>query len=50
MYNALSVNPTTHEISIGKTNKIKRRRSRIPNLKLRSVFELPEDLLNYHPM
>jgi hypothetical protein len=43
---AISINPTTHKISIGKPNKIKRRWSRIPNLKLRSVFEVPEDLLN----
>jgi hypothetical protein len=43
---ALSVNPTTHKISIRKANKIKRRRSRIPNPKLRSVFEIPENSLN----
>jgi hypothetical protein len=47
---ALSVNPTTCKISIRKTNKIKRRRSRISNSKLRSVFEIPEDSLNCHPM
>jgi hypothetical protein len=46
---ALSVNPTTHKISIRKANKIQRR-SRIPNPKLRSVFEIPENSLNYHPM
>jgi hypothetical protein len=33
-----------------KANKIQRRRSRIPNSKLRSVFEIPENLLNYRPM
>jgi hypothetical protein len=48
--NGLLVNPTTSEISIGKPNKIKQRRSRIPNLKLSSVFEVPEDSLNCHPM
>jgi hypothetical protein len=48
--NALSVNSTTCKISIGKANKIKRRRSKIPNLKLRSVFEVPEDSLNCCPM
>jgi hypothetical protein len=47
---ALSVNPTTQKISIGKTNKIQRRRSRISNPKLRSMFEIPENLLNYHPI
>jgi hypothetical protein len=47
---ALSVNPTTHKISIGKANKIKRRRGRISNPKLRSVFEIPEDSLNCRPM
>jgi hypothetical protein len=47
---ALSVNPTTRKINIEKVNKIKRRRSRIPNPKLRSMFEIPEDLLNYRPM
>jgi hypothetical protein len=44
---ALLVNPTPREISIEKPNKIKRRRRRISNLKLRSVFEVPEDSLNY---
>jgi hypothetical protein len=43
---ALSVNSTTSEISIEKLNKIKRRRSKIPNPKLMSVFVVPEDLLN----
>jgi hypothetical protein len=38
---ALSVNPTTRKISIGKANKIKRGRGIIPNPKLRSVFEIP---------
>jgi hypothetical protein len=47
---ALLVNPTTHKISIKKANKIKRRRSKIPNPKLRSVFEIPEDSLNCCPM
>jgi hypothetical protein len=47
---ALSVNPTTHKISIEKANKIKRKRSRIPNPKLRSVFEIPKNSLNYRPM
>jgi hypothetical protein len=45
---ALSVNPITHKISIRKTNKIKRRRSKISNPKLRSAFEVPENSLNYH--
>jgi hypothetical protein len=44
------INLTTRKISIEKTNKIQRRRSRIPNLKLECVFEIPEDLLNSHPM
>jgi hypothetical protein len=48
--NALTVNPTTRKISIRKANKIKQRRSRIPNPKLRSVFEVPEDSLDYHLM
>jgi hypothetical protein len=47
---ALSINPITRKISIGKASKIKRRRSRIPNPKLRSVFEITEDSLNCHPM
>jgi hypothetical protein len=47
---ALSVNPTTSKISIRKANKIKRRRSRIPNPKLKSVFEIPKNSLNCHPM
>jgi hypothetical protein len=47
---ALSVNPTPHEISIRKLNKIKRRKSIIPNPKLRSLFEVPEDSLNCRPM
>jgi hypothetical protein len=47
---AHSVNPTTRKISIGKANKIQRRRSRIPNPKLRSVFEIPENSLNFCPM
>jgi hypothetical protein len=46
----LSFNPTTCKISIRKANKIKRRRSRIPNPKLKSVFEIPANSLNYHPM
>jgi hypothetical protein len=41
-----TINPTTHKISIRKANKIQRRRSRIPNLKLKSMFEIPEDSLN----
>jgi hypothetical protein len=44
------INPTTPKISIGKANKIQRRRSRIPNPKLRSVFEIPENSLNYRSM
>jgi hypothetical protein len=47
---ALSVNPTTRKISIEKTNKIQQGRSRIPNPKLKSVFEIPEDSLNCSPM
>jgi hypothetical protein len=47
---ALSVNPTTRKISTGKTNMIQHRRSRIPNPKLRSVFEIPKNSLNYRPM
>jgi hypothetical protein len=47
---ALSVNPTTGKISNGKANKVKQRRSRIPNPKLRSVFEIPKNLPNYGPM
>jgi hypothetical protein len=47
---ALSVNPTTRKISIEKANKIKRRRGRISNPKLRSMFEISEDLLNCRPM
>jgi hypothetical protein len=47
---ALSVNPTPRKINIGKGNKIKRRRCRIPNPKLRRVFEIPENSLNCHPM
>jgi hypothetical protein len=47
---AISVNPTTDKISIGKANKIERRISRIPNPKLRSVFEIPEDSLNCYLM
>jgi hypothetical protein len=47
---ALSVNPTTGKISIKKGNKIKRRRSRIPNPKLSSVFGMPKNSLNCHPM
>jgi hypothetical protein len=47
---ALSVNPTTHKISIGKTNKIQRRRRRISDLKLKSMFEIPKDSLNGSPM
>jgi hypothetical protein len=46
----LSVNPTTHRINIRKANKIQRRRSRISNLKLRSVFEISEISLNYRLM
>jgi hypothetical protein len=46
---ALSVNPTTHKISIRKTSKIKRRRNTIPNPKLMSAFEVPKNSLNYHP-
>jgi hypothetical protein len=47
---ALSVNPTTRKISIGKANKIQRRRSKILNPKLKSVFEIPENPLNCCPM
>jgi hypothetical protein len=47
---ALSVNPTTRKISIGKTNKIQRRRSGILNPKLRGVFEILENPLNCHLM
>jgi hypothetical protein len=47
---ALSVNLTTSKISIEKANKIKRRRSRIPNSKLKSMIEIPEDSLNDSPM
>jgi hypothetical protein len=47
---ALSVNPTTHKISIRKVNKIKRNRSRVPSPKLRCVFEIPKDSLNCRPM
>jgi hypothetical protein len=47
---APSVNPTTHKISIRKANKIKRRRDIILNPKLRSVFEILENSLNYHSM
>jgi hypothetical protein len=47
---ALSINPTTRKISIGRANKIKRRRSRIPNPKLRSMFGISEDSLNCHPV
>jgi hypothetical protein len=36
--NALSVNPTTHKITIEKDNKIKRRSGRIPNPKFEVVF------------
>jgi hypothetical protein len=43
---ALSVNPIPHKTSIGKVNEIMRRRSGIQNLKLKSLFEIPEDLLN----
>jgi hypothetical protein len=43
---ALSINSTTHKIRIRKANKIKRRRCRISNPKLRSVFEISEDSLN----
>jgi hypothetical protein len=45
-----SINPTTRKISIGKAIKIQRRRNRIPNPKPRSVFEIPENSLNCHPM
>jgi hypothetical protein len=47
---ALSVNPTIRKISIEKANKIKRRRGRIPNPKLRSVFEIPKNSLNCRPI
>jgi hypothetical protein len=47
---AFTNNPTTHKITIGKTNKIQRRRSRIPNPKLERVFETPENPLNGRPM
>jgi hypothetical protein len=47
---ALSINPTTHKISIKKANKIKGRRDRISNLKLSSVFKIPENSLDCRPM
>jgi hypothetical protein len=47
---ALSVNRTTRKIGIKKTNKIQQGRSKIPNPKLKSVFEIPENSLNYRPM
>jgi hypothetical protein len=47
---ALSVNPTTHKISIRKANKIQQRRSGIPNPKLECVFEIPKDSLNCRSM
>jgi hypothetical protein len=47
---ALSVNLTTRKINIEKTNKIQRRRSRIPNSKLECVFEIPKNPLNGRPM
>jgi hypothetical protein len=47
---ALPVNPITHKISIRKINKIKRRRSRIPNPKFKCVFEIHENSLNCCPM
>jgi hypothetical protein len=43
---AFLINTTSSKISIQKANKIQRRRGRIPNLKLKSLFEIPEDLLN----
>jgi hypothetical protein len=43
---ALLVNTTSSKISILKGNKIQQRRSRIPNPKLKSLFEIPEDSLN----
>jgi hypothetical protein len=43
---ALSVNTTYSKISIQKANKIQRRRSRISNPKLKSLFEIPKDSLN----
>jgi hypothetical protein len=48
--NAILVNPTTRKISIRKANKIKRRRSGIPNPKLECVLEIPENPLNGYPM
>jgi hypothetical protein len=39
---AISVIPTTRKISIRKAKKIQRRRSIIPNPKLRSVFRFQE--------
>jgi hypothetical protein len=47
---ALSVNPTSRKINIGKANKIQRRRGRILNLKLSSVFKIHENLLNCRSM
>jgi hypothetical protein len=47
---ALSVNRTTRKISVRKVNKIKRRRGRIPNPKLRSVLEILENSLKCRPM
>jgi hypothetical protein len=43
---ALSVNTTSSKISIQKANKIQQEGSIIPNLKLKSLFEIPEDSLN----
>jgi hypothetical protein len=47
---ALLVNTTSSKISIQKANKIQRKRSRIPNPKLKSLFEIPKDSLNSCPM
>jgi hypothetical protein len=44
------INPTTLKINTGKTNKIQRGRCRIPNLKLKCVFEMPKDPMNYYLM
>jgi hypothetical protein len=43
---ALSINTTSSKISIEKSKKIQRRRNRISNPKLKSLFEIPEDSLN----
>jgi hypothetical protein len=44
--NAVLVNTASSKISIQKANKIQRRRSRIPNPKFKSLFEIPKDSPN----